>query len=406
MWLVGCVEEFGMGTRPLPNGPALETLPGGIDSAAETATDGDPPDDDDDALVFDPAVVHRVELSLAPASMDALNADPFTWQRGGFSYDGQAFEDVGIRAKGRLGSARDFPSKVALKIDLKEYGVDQDLEGIEKLNLNNMVQDCAKLKELAAYGAHRVLGQPAPRVVYAQLFVNGDDYGLYSVVEDFDDEFLKRSFAQPEGNLYDGDYWLYPDWSSYILVDFVPSSEDYFELDEGVDNGRADIHAVTDLVASGAPLAEIGERVDLDQHAAFLAATAWTGHYDSYSYYSNNYRVYFDPGRGGKAVIIPWDPDWAFYASTPVTTGYGVLSARCLADGGCRATASAYADELSRLVPKGELQAEVEAAMALIEPYLAADPKLESSLGDIHACQEDLLGWFSRRGGELDAMGF
>jgi len=379
---------------------------GGLDGGDGGGETGDPGPPDDSSL-FQLDTIHRIELDLEDGAVDALNADPYSYVRADLRINGEAFPNVGARIKGRLGSLRNFPGKSAWKIDLLEFGEDKRLFGHEKLNLNNMVQDCAKVKEYYAYGAHRLLGTPAPRVAYAQVWVEGDYYGLYSLVENYDDEFLKRHMEDPSGNLYDGDYYLLPDWS-YYLVDFNIWYQDYFELDEGVDVGLADIHAVTEVVdrSFGGDLTELRGVLDVSQHAKFLAVNAWTGQWDSYSYYSNNYRVYFDPARGGRATFLPWDPDWAFDSSAPGGPGgYGVVSALCFTEAVCTREFLDALDQLHRGVPASELEEDVSRAAELIRDVALADPWSETSSGDMEWCQDSLARWAERRPGEMAAMG-
>ncbi len=404
--LTGCTPtalSLGDGRARPPKGGSdtdIEVLEG-----LDPADTGDTPEPDDDTRIFSLDAVHVVAVTLGDAGRRALGSDPYTYVPADLTFDGEAFPNVGVRVKGRLGSYRSLDQKAGLKVDLLEFGGGARLEGLEKFNLNNMVQDCAKTHEYAAYGVHRMLGVPAPRVAYAVVTVDGEPFGLYSLVEDYDDTFLGKNFVDPSGNLYDGDYYLYPD-GNYALVDFNDATQGYFGLDEGTDVALADVHAVTDAVNAGATFADtLGDLVDLEQHAAFVAATAWTGHSDSYAYYSNNYRVYFDPARGGRAVFMPWDPDWAFEASTAVTSFYGSVSARCYADATCTAAVHADLDTLDATLPGSALVAELQTAADLIRPHLADDPRLETPMPQVRACQADLSSWFERRGAELDAVG-
>jgi spore coat protein CotH len=384
-------------TDPVDTG--IEHIPddtGAIDTAEEEAPD--------DTRVFNLDALHTVAITLAPGGSRSLAADPYTYVPADVLFDGVTFPNVGVRIKGRLGSYRTLAQKAGFKVDFLEFGEDAKLEGLEKLNLNNMVQDCAKVKEYAAYGINRMLDIPAPRVAYARVTVDGQDFGVYSLVEDYDDEFLQKNFSDPTGNLYDGDYHLWPD-GSYTLVDFTDVGQPYFALDEGADVALADVYAVTDTLRAGGTFAEtLDTVVDRDQHAAFVAAAAWTGHYDSYSYYSNNYRVYFDPARGGKAVFLPWDPDWAFGA-TPVTAFYGAVSGRCFTDPACNAGIHAALDTLDATLPGSALESELLAATTLLRPYLADDPRMEDAMPTVRACQTEVFAWFDRRGAELDAAG-
>lgn len=417
--LAACDDHMVMLTEELPRGTtdSAEVLPG-RDSATELPGDTTPDSGTDDtaggddgndadigATVFTADVVHQVQLTVDDAGLTALGHDPYSYVLADVDYDDQHFSGVGVRIKGRLGSLRYLPGKSAFKVDFLQFGGTDKLDGLEKLNLNNMVQDSAKVHELAAYQAYELVGIPAPRVAYAQVWLNGEDYGLYTVVEDYDDRYLARRMDDASGNLYDGDYFL---WSngSYTLVDFSTSSEGYFVLDEGTDVGAADIHALT--VAADTPGSfdeSFGELLDVTTFEQFVAVTAWIGHSDSYAYYSNNYRVYFDPARGGKAILLPWDPDWAFSSGTAVTSPYGVLASRCFTDGACRGGLIDAVDAFDTTFHASDIPEQVDAAIDLIEPYLADDPKKESDMGTIHSYQADLVSWFDRREGELDAAG-
>ncbi len=391
-----------------PSGDTEDTGPDqvpGVDSGAE------PDPDNDETVEVDLFQIERVvdiELSIDDAGLAALAADPYTYVVGDVTIDGTEFSDVGLRIKGRLGSLRYLPSKSAFKIDFLQFGQGRRPDGLEKLNVNNMVQDCAMAHEYASYGAHDLVGVPAPRVAYASVRLNGELYGLYSLIEDYDDEFLKDRFDDASGNLYDGDYKLYSS-SDYQLIDFTASAQSLFELDEGEDVGLEDIRAVTNarLAAGTSTFAEdMSEVVNMEQFAVFMAVSAWTGHYDSYSYYSNNYRVYFDPADDGRAVFLPWDPDWAFYANTSVTSAYGTIASGCLRDPTCRGWARDAAAELSETVPGSQLEADLEAIFELTAEHIVADPKKETGMAEVQSCRADLMSWFYRRGGELEAAGF
>ncbi len=391
-------------TEP-PSDETLETLETLTGTGPDDAPD--PPDDDndeeDDDRVFQIDEVHQVEITLDGAGVRALQVDPYAYVDADISWDGDVYEGVGLRIKGRLGSLRSLAGKSAFKLDLLQFGGTGRIEGLEKLNLNNMVQDNTQLKEFAAYSTYRAMGLVAPRLGYAWVKVNGDDFGLYSVVEDYDDEMLKHNFEDPSGNLYDGDYNLYPN-GSYDLVDFLTATQDFMGLDEGIDVGHADVHAVTDAIAGsiGTPRFEsdVGARVDLDWFARFWAVTAWIGQYDSYCYYSNNYRIYFDP-VDGLARIMPWDPDWAFYPGTPLSSPYGVLAQACQADAACYARFKEALSEVTEAVAREGVITEIERANSLIDPWFTQDPRAEVAVGDRRYNQGELIQWYERRDAAL-----
>lgn len=357
--------------------------------------------------VFHLDAVHQIELTLPEASVDALWADPYTHVEAWLTFDGVALEHpVGARNKGRLGSYRDLDHKSGFKLDLNWSGNDQTVYGLAHLNINNMVQDQSQVHDLAAYAAYRAAGVAAPRLGYAWLRVNGEDFGLYALVEDYDDTFLAANFADPSGNLYDGDYWLAPDWSYYILLDFSPELYELLKLEEGEPNGLSDVKAVTDAVTASCGSGEFYTRmdavVDMDWYLREWAVEMWVGQYDGYAYNRNNFRVYFDPSDG-RARIMPWDHDWAFYDHTPIDSPYGLLAYCCMADAACWERALDTLDEVCEAIDAAEIDGQVQVAQELIRDHLADDPRKEYPVATFAAGQRHLRGWLERRSDDLRA---
>ena len=149
-----------------------------------------------------------------------------------------------------------------------------------------------------SYQVFRAAGVPAPRCTLAHVTVNGEDQGVYGLVEEIDAHFLARQFAQPGGNLYEG-----------TANDFRPDAIGGFdrETNQG-DPSRADLDAV--LAALDAADAEVEAAlaavIDLDQFYRFWATEIVVWHRDGYSGNANNFYLYADPARGGRMVFLPW----------------------------------------------------------------------------------------------------
>ncbi len=408
--LCGCSAPFVL--VPETGEPAPQDSEAPVRPADSADTGGSEKIPDNDVYELSAAVfaldrVHTVDIQLDSAAYDALGADPYTYVEADLAYDGVALDTVGVRIKGRLGSYRTLSQKAALKVDFNRFTAGQTLSGLEKLNLNNMVQDTAFTHEIAAYAVHNAMQVPAPRVGYAWVTVNGADFGLYSVVEAYDDVFLEGRYDDPGGNLYDGDYYLY-DSGSYAKGDFHPDLLFVFELDEGSDVGQADLIAVTEVIWANAGTSrfrsQVGELVDMDEAVRLWAVEVWTGHYDGYCYNQNNYRVYFDP-QSGLADLFPWDPDWAFYSTTPVTSPGGYLCAYCKTDQLCHEQFHQVLDELALEVVEADIDGLVTEASALIDPYLDLDPRKERTAASIRSSQQELHTWIAGRSAALDVMG-
>jgi len=387
---------------------------GAADTGADTAAPGDTgdtgdgvehvpgvdPDYDPSDVLFTLDEVHSLDIELGTDARAALVSDPYTFVTANVIVDGHRIDDVGIRLAGKLGSFRTMDQKAGFKIDLDRFVAGQTYLGLKRIVAKNLVQDSSYIHERIAFQIYEAMGVAAPRVGYLWVTVNGQDYGLYADMEAVDDRFLSRAYADPTGNLYDGDYVLNETGSSYTLLDFNTTTQQLMNLDEGTDVDHADIRAVTRAVdralGTGDWETPIGAVIDLDHHLRFMSVELWVGQYDGYSNYTNNYRVYFDP-TDGLARLHPWDHDWAFYSSSPLTPQYGRLSVYCYADAACKADYLATMETLCETVPELNLLDEVDRAVELLAPYIEVDPRREMSLATVGSYQASLRSWIAHR---------
>ncbi len=373
-------------TGPLPEDVALARFPDG-GAWAPTAratpgfTNGAAPSttlDPSDAL-FDEGRVHAIELTLAPAQIAALEAAPYTDVPAAFAMGGFRRDCVAVRKKGVYGSLRSMYGKPALKIDVSGCTGGR-FRGVETLTLNNMVQDPTGMHEALIYAFLRAQELPAPRTGWARLTLNGQDLGLYLLVETPDENFLARWWSDPTGNLYEGAYG----------VDFNAGYEGSFELDEGVDDGRGDLTAVIQALDAGtsdADLARLDTLVDMEQFLRLMAVEALALHWDGYST-ANNYRVYRDP-QTGRFQMIPSGMDQTFvdYYLGPYDAR-GRLFTWCLQNRTCAQRYDLALLEMADAWDAWGFEARLDGYVPLVRPELETDPRREYTM-DTHAAYVD-----------------
>jgi spore coat protein H len=306
---------------------AAESAPGGVLS-------GDPgpsgaaatmPDDEVFAWVFDEGAVHSYELTLDPAVWAALqlNARDEQYVEADFRANGQALGRIGLRFKGSLGTlascfAEDGTprcSKMSMKLKFDEFLPEQRFAGLKRLNFNSMLFDDSLMHERLAYRVFREMGIAAPRSVHARLVINGDDYGLFHLVEDVDGRFTKRHFDGGDGNLYK-EAW--PGNADAVVL------TEALETNESLADHSGFLQFQSDLLgAAPAELPALLERyVDVDQLLAYLAVDQtlvnWDGVAAFYCYdgfcENHNYFWYQDETQA-RFALIPWDLDNTFEPS-------------------------------------------------------------------------------------------
>ena len=229
-------------------------------------------------------------------------ASIYTWFGATVTVDGQTHADVGVRKKGFVGSQSS--TKPSLKLRFDKYIDDQSLPGgMNRMTLNNSVQDPSMINTCLSYRVFAAAGNPTPRCNFATVSVNGTDLGLYVHVEEFKAPFLLHHFGSAEGNLYEG-----------TVSDFTPEFRGTFEKKTNEDaDDWSDIDAVVAALSdpSETGLAALGEIVDLDRFLSFWATEVLVGHWDGYAGDRNNYWFYREPD--GRFVFMPWGTDGTFH---------------------------------------------------------------------------------------------
>lgn len=122
--------------------------------------------------------------------------------------DGEKVSYVGIRAKGNssLSSVAGSDSdRYSFKIEFDHYNSGQTYRGLDKLALNNIVQDNTYLKDYVCYQMMNAFDADAPLASFISITVNGQDWGLYLAVEGIEQAFAQRSYGSDYGQLYKPD---------------------------------------------------------------------------------------------------------------------------------------------------------------------------------------------------------
>jgi len=122
--------------------------------------------------------------------------------------DGEAYKNVGIRGKGNtsLSTVASMDSdRYSFKIEFDQYDSTKSYHGLDKLCLNNIIQDATYMKDYLSYRLMGEFDAAAPLCSYAYITVNGEDWGLYLAVEAVEDSFLQRNYGAGYGDLYKPD---------------------------------------------------------------------------------------------------------------------------------------------------------------------------------------------------------
>ncbi len=158
--------------------------------------------------LFDTSMVHTIDIVMDDweGFLDTCTNEEYSVCS--VIIDGEAYKNVGIRAKGNtsLSSVASYGNdRYSFKIEFDQYDSTKSYYGLDKLSLNNIIQDTTYMKDYLVYQMMGKFGVAAPLCSYAYITVNGEDFGLYLAVEAVEDGFLTRNYGSNYGDLYKPD---------------------------------------------------------------------------------------------------------------------------------------------------------------------------------------------------------
>lgn len=309
--------------RTLPTITVLALLTGcpGPTSDDTAADDTDVQADEDLDAFFSLQRIHVLDIELGDDAYDDLQDEPREYVHGDITLDGIGYDDVAVRLKGGAGSfvpldgdypeesgdGNGNPGKSAFILNLDKYVDDQTHLGLEKLTVNNLVQDDSCVHETAGYALFREGEVPAPRTAYVTVSLNGETMGLYLLVESQDnDVYLEDWFDTDEGNIYEGAY------GQDVYMEHVEE----LDQDNGDDESRDDLRELAMLLDEVEAIGGdegyelMAQLIDMDEYLTFAATELYLGHWDGYTPSANNYKMHHTPD--GRWAWMPWGADQLF----------------------------------------------------------------------------------------------
>ncbi len=161
-----------------------------------------------EARLFNTSTVHSIDIVMDDWDSFIENCRDETYETCAVIIDGDAYKNVAIRAKGNtsLSQVDSYGNnRYSFKIEFDHYDNSNSYYGLDKLCLNNIIQDNTYMKDYLSYQLMGLAGADAPLCSYAYITVNGEDWGLYLAVEAVEDTFLHRNYGNDYGELYKPD---------------------------------------------------------------------------------------------------------------------------------------------------------------------------------------------------------
>ena len=367
--------------------------------------------------LFDGSRVHRVDIQVEDWEAFLASAPEEEYIPATVEIDGEAFRQVGLRAKGNnsLRLTEEYGlSRYSLKLEFDHY-TDGSYHGLDKLSLDASFQDNSYLKTWLAFDIMEFLGVPTPLRSFVWVTVNGQPWGLFLAVEEPEEAFARRNFGANHGQLYKPDYRSLAEENADVHLRYTTDEpEDYPGIFENakLDPSPADRQRLVDSLKTLDSGQRLEEAVDVDEVLRYFVGQVFVMNWDSYlGHTGHNYLLYEEEG---KLSMLPWDYNLAFgtYAlgmTDPITDPNILLNYPILtpAPGEYMTKRPLYHQLmqvdayylryqelfgwfLAEYVESGELSAALWQTAELIAPYVKADPTASCSYEDHRLAVETL----------------
>lgn len=228
--------------------------------------------------------------------------------------DGKSYPDVGVRFRGNTSYMMAGPEgkrPLNLSMDMAHKG--QDLLGFRTLNLLNSAEDPSFLRTVLSLQMARDY-IPAPRANFVRLVVNGENWGVYANVEQFNKDFLEANFGTKKGVRWKVPVAFGGNGGLAYLGDEIAAYRRSYELKSDEDpKSWADLMNLCKVLHESSPgeiETRLGAVLDIDSTLRFLAWDNVLAGGDGYWTRASDYTMYQDPQ--GKFHIIPYDVNETF----------------------------------------------------------------------------------------------
>jgi hypothetical protein len=228
--------------------------------------------------------------------------------------DGKTYSDVGVHFRGMSSYMMvNEGKKRSLNLSLDFAHKEQSIGGYRTMNLLNSHEDPTFLRSVLSYQIDREY-LPAPKANFARLVINGESWGLYVNVEQFNKDFVKENWGTTKGARWKvrgspgGRGSL-----AYLGEDPAAYKETYTIKSKGDPKRWGDLIKLCKVLNETPPdklEAALAPLLDIDGALKFLALDNALINNDGYWIRTSDYSIYQD--ERGRFHLVPQDSNETF----------------------------------------------------------------------------------------------
>ncbi len=211
----------------------------------------------------------------------------------------------------------------------------QNFFGCDKISFNNFFFDRSMLKEYFSLLLMEEMGLPTPQFGLAKLYINGEYYGVYFMVEAMDFSILEQHFGVDKDQL--SSYLCKPTGTRLLYSELQKDPAPLYAYDEDT---KAKVEAMLptamewarrlQCLSSGVDFEEqaldvqsqayidlLSQVMDVDGALRYFAVHSWLCQLDNMFVCQQNFGLYISPE--GVSTLVPWDYDLSFGCYFPST---------------------------------------------------------------------------------------
>ena len=270
-------------------------------------------------ILFDGSKVHTIDLVVNNKEAFFADAAKHAYVSCSAVIDGDAANNVGLRVKGKtdLGNVREESrERMSFRLEFDHYQLGETWHGLDKLDLNNLIQDATCMKEYLTYSLMRGFGVPSPLASYAKVTLNGEEIGLYLAVEGVEDSFISRNYGGGHAMLYRPENTESTEDARVIeavklkYTDDDPANYEALFVNAGTEPEPGDRNRLISLLKTLNKYEDLDQILDTEEVIRYFVVHNFTVSDDSYT--GNTVGNYILLERDGRLAMLPWDYNTAY----------------------------------------------------------------------------------------------